>query len=104
MVNEDLVEIRISPLILSPLILSSLALAVGKDVFGPNAQEFCTALKVAQDQIQDADDPQSSYLLSAWARVCKVLGEDFAPYLDYVMDSLLKSASLNPDFAIIDRE
>jgi importin-5 len=75
---------------------SLVALAVGKDVFGPHAAEFLGLLRDVQAGITDTDDPQSSYLLSAWARVCKVLGADFAPYLEIVLPPLLASAQLHP--------
>jgi hypothetical protein len=54
--------------------------------------------------VTEPDDPQSYYLLHAWARICKVLGPDFAPYIQHVMPSLLRSAQLKPDFTIIDGE
>lgn len=39
-------------------------------------------------------------LLQAWARLCKCLGQDFLPYMEFVMPPLLKSASLKPDVTI----
>ncbi|KAL1918162.1 uncharacterized protein VTP21DRAFT_3428 [Calcarisporiella thermophila] len=81
-----------------------IALAVGKEVFAPNASDFIDLLVQTQQSITEADDPQISYLLGAWARVCKVLGTDFVPYLPVVMPPLLKSAQLKPDFAILDGE
>ncbi|KAG0075833.1 hypothetical protein BGZ90_009451, partial [Linnemannia elongata] len=57
-----------------------------------------------QTSLIEADDPQTSYLLAAWARVCKVLGPDFVPYLDIVMPPLLTSARLKPDLAVLDPE
>ncbi|CAG8478858.1 3893_t:CDS:10 [Diversispora eburnea] len=75
---------------------SLIALAVGKEIFGPNAEEFIQLL------IQTQHDPQISYLIASWARVCKVLGADFVPYLPVVMPPLLQSAQLKPDFAILD--
>ncbi|ORZ27705.1 importin subunit beta-3, partial [Lobosporangium transversale] len=83
---------------------SLIALAVGKDVFGPHSQEFVKLLVQAQTSLTELDDPQASYLLAAWARICKVLGQDFVPYLDTVMPPLLTSAALKPDFAILDPE
>ena len=61
-------------------------------------------LKATQENITEPDDPQSSYLLAAWARICKILGSDFAPYLDIVMPPLLRSAQIKPDFAILESE
>ncbi|KAG0255635.1 hypothetical protein BG011_004999 [Mortierella polycephala] len=83
---------------------SLIALAVGKEVFAPHAQVFIKLLVQTQTSVTDADDPQTSYLLAAWARVCKVLGQDFVPYLDIVMPPLLVSAQLKPDFAVVDPE
>ena len=39
-------------------------------------------------------------LLQAWARLCKCLGQDFLPYMEFVMPPLLQSASLKPDVTI----
>ncbi|KAF9978604.1 hypothetical protein BGZ73_001520 [Actinomortierella ambigua] len=83
---------------------SLIALAVGKEVFAPHANEFIQLLVQTQASVTEADDPQVSYLLAAWARVCKVLGRDFVPYLDIVMPPLLQSAQLKPDFAVLDPE
>ncbi|KAG0008239.1 hypothetical protein BGZ80_003661, partial [Entomortierella chlamydospora] len=81
---------------------SLIALAVGKEVFAPHAQEFIKLLVQTQSSIVETDDPQASYILAAWARICKVLGRDFVPYLDIVMPPLLASAKLKPDFAVVD--
>ena len=75
---------------------SLIILAVGKEIFGPDATSFIELLGSIQSSITDEDDPQSSYLLSAWARVCKVMGDDFAPYLNLVLPPLLKTAELKP--------
>ncbi|KAF9194751.1 hypothetical protein BGZ49_003131 [Haplosporangium sp. Z 27] len=83
---------------------SLIALAVGKETFAPHAQEFIKLLVQTQSTIVETDDPQASYILAAWARVCKVLGKDFTPYLDIVMPPLLVSAKLKPDFAVLDPE
>ncbi|KAJ3335318.1 Importin-5, partial [Kappamyces sp. JEL0680] len=70
---------------------SLVILAVGKDTFAPDAAGFINILQTMQAAVSDPDDPQSSYLLSAWARICKVLGVDFAPYLNVVLPPLLKT-------------
>ena len=81
---------------------SLVALAVGKDIFATNAVEYINILHETQAGIVDSDDPQASYLLSAWARVCKILGADFAPYLETVLPPLIKSAQLKPDVVSFD--
>jgi hypothetical protein len=83
---------------------SLIALAVGKDHFMPHAKEFIDIMIETQQTATDADDPQISYLLASWARICKVLGQDFVPYLAVVMPPLLASARHKPDFAILDPE
>ena len=39
------------------------------------------------------DDPQISYMISAWARMCQILGEEFHQYLPIVMGPLMRAAS-----------
>ncbi|RIB28214.1 armadillo-type protein [Gigaspora rosea] len=81
---------------------SLIALAVGKEIFAPNANEFIQLLVQTQQSVTEPDDPQTSYLIASWARICKVLGADFVPYLPIIMPPLLQSAQLKPDFAILD--
>jgi len=52
--------------------------------------------------IQDADDPQSQYLLHCWGRMCRVLGQDFVPYLPSVMPPLMELASAKADIQLLD--
>ncbi|GFX65971.1 importin-5 [Trichonephila clavipes] len=48
------------------------------------------------------DDPQLSYLIAAWARICKILGPGFKTYLPYVMEPVLRAASIKPEVAVLD--
>ena len=50
------------------------------------------------------DDPQMSYMISAWARICKILGGGFAPYLPMVMAPVMKTASMKPEVALLDND
>lgn len=52
----------------------------------------------------ETDDPITSYMLQAWARLCKCLGQDFLPYMSVVMPPLLQSAQLKPDVTITSAE
>jgi hypothetical protein len=79
-----------------------LGLAVGKQHFFPYAPELLELLQNIQQTPMEADDPVASYLLCGWARVCKVIGVDFVPYLNIVMPPLLASAQVKPEFAVID--
>ncbi|GER50738.1 importin beta-3 [Striga asiatica] len=53
-----------------------------------------------QGSQMETDDPTTSYMLQAWARLCKCLGQDFLPYMSVVMPPLLQSAQLKPDVII----
>ena len=45
-----------------------------------------------------------SYMISAWARICKILGPKFAPYLPVVMGPIMKTASMKPEVALLDND
>ncbi|KAJ3138200.1 hypothetical protein HK101_003763, partial [Irineochytrium annulatum] len=83
---------------------SLIALAVGKETFAAHAEGFINLLIQIQNTEREPDDPITSYLLVAWARICKVIGGDFVPYLDVVMPPLLASASVKPPVALIDSD
>uniref|UniRef100_A0A3P9P6W6 Karyopherin (importin) beta 3 n=1 Tax=Poecilia reticulata TaxID=8081 RepID=A0A3P9P6W6_POERE len=67
--------------------ISLIGLAVGKDkVYNP----FCLCF--------------ISYMISAWARMCKILGKEFQQYLPVVMGPLMKTASIKPEVALLDTQ
>lgn len=67
--------------------------------FLSDAGKMMDLLLKAQTNQEDMadDDPQVSYLISAWARICKIMGKRFEPYLPLVMGPVLKTASLKPE-------
>lgn len=79
-----------------------IALAVGKERMGADAIHLVEILGNIQQNITDADDPQSQYLLHCWGRMCRVLGKDFVPYLPGVMPPLMELASAKPDIQLLD--
>lgn len=79
-----------------------IALAVGKEKMGGQALDLVQILGHIQQNIVDADDPQSSYLLHCWGRMCRVLGMDFVPYLPGVMPPLLELASAKADIQLLE--
>jgi importin-5 len=79
-----------------------IALAVGKEKMGTQALELVQILGNVQQNIVDADDPQASYLLHCWGRMCRVLGKDFVPYLPAVMPPLLELASARADIQLLE--
>uniref|UniRef100_A0A914ZIN3 Importin N-terminal domain-containing protein n=9 Tax=Parascaris univalens TaxID=6257 RepID=A0A914ZIN3_PARUN len=84
--------------------ISLIGLAVGKEKFGKDANEIMQMLLANQAQFEQisSDDPQVSYMISAWARICKILGEEFAAYLPLVMPSVMQAASFKPDVTLMD--
>ncbi|KDR17150.1 importin-5 isoform X1 [Zootermopsis nevadensis] len=85
--------------------VSLIGLAVGADKFMRDASEVMDMLLKTQTEgdLQD-DDPQTSYLISAWARICKILGKQFEQYLPLVMGPVMKAASMKPEVALLDNE
>lgn len=43
-------------------------------------------------------------MISAWARMCKIIGNGFVRYLPVVMGPLIQAASLKPEIAFVDCE
>lgn len=81
-----------------------IALAVGKERLGQDATLLVQLLASIQVGIVDADDPQAQYLMHCWGRMCRVLGQDFVPYLDSVMPPLIELASAKADIQLLDDE
>ncbi|KAL9233010.1 hypothetical protein vseg_008055 [Gypsophila vaccaria] len=80
--------------------ISLVGMAVGKEKFREDAKQVMEVLMQLQGSQMEADDPTTSYMLQAWARLCKCLGQDFLPYMSVVMPPLLHSAQLKPDVTI----
>ncbi|XP_049976984.1 importin-5-like isoform X2 [Alexandromys fortis] len=78
--------------------VSLIGLAVGKEKFMQDASDVMQLLLKTQTDFSDMedDDPQISYMMSAWARMCKILGKEFQQYLPVVMGPLMKTASIRP--------
>ena len=55
----------------------------------------------AEEQF-DADDPQVNYIITAWARICKLLGRSFEPFLPTVMPQVLRTARMSPEVCVLD--
>ncbi|KAL5074443.1 hypothetical protein RYX36_013427 [Vicia faba] len=80
--------------------ISLVGMAFGKEKFRDDAKQVMDVLMSLQQSQLDVDDPTASYMLQAWARLCKCLGQDFLPYMGFVMPPLLQSAQLKPDVTI----
>lgn len=85
--------------------VSLIGLAVGPEKFVPDASDIMDMLlKTHTEGDLPDDDPQTSYLISAWARICKILGKQFAQYLPLVMGPVMRTASLKPEVTLLDNE
>ncbi|KAK9821719.1 hypothetical protein WJX81_003315 [Elliptochloris bilobata] len=82
--------------------ISLVGMAVGRARFREDAARVMQLMQTLQAQELDPDDPTSSYMLQAGARLCKCLGDEFLPYLGLVMPPLLAAAQLKPDVHITD--
>lgn len=83
--------------------ISLIGLAVGCEKFANDADEIMNMLADTMPNLSP-DDPQCSYMISSWTRICKVLGPRFAPYLPMVMPPVLRAAGYKPDIAVLEDE
>uniref|UniRef100_A0A7S1TKG4 Importin subunit beta-1/Transportin-1-like TPR repeats domain-containing protein n=1 Tax=Erythrolobus australicus TaxID=1077150 RepID=A0A7S1TKG4_9RHOD len=82
--------------------ISLIGLSVGREKFSQDAEQVMDILVRTQGRGLDADDPQSFYLMQAYARICRCLKEQFIPYLPYVMPGLLDAAGQKPEIEVLD--
>jgi len=57
-------------------------------------------LEIQNQRLDDKKDPQRTYLLSAWQRMCLLLKKDFVVFLPRVIPSLFALATLNPETGV----
>ncbi|PVI07059.1 importin subunit beta-3 [Periconia macrospinosa] len=81
-----------------------IALAVGKDRMGADALALVQLLGRIQNGVTESDDPQSSYLLHCWGRMCRVLGKEFVPFLAGVIPPLTELAAAKADIQLLEDE
>ncbi|CBY21088.1 unnamed protein product [Oikopleura dioica] len=84
--------------------VSLIGLAVGKEHFLADGHGIMKQLVNTQQDINSwsDDDPQISYMISAWARLCQILGDEFHQYLPLVMGPLMKAARFQPQVKVVD--
>lgn len=80
-----------------------IAVAVGKEKFQPQFQEVVNIFVHIQDTTSE-EDPCQVYLVQAWARICKVMGHEFLPYLSKVLPPVIKVAKSEADYQILDEQ
>jgi len=84
--------------------ITIIASSVGAETFKPYSPQVIKAMCEVQNTQLDSKDPQRTYLLSAWQRICLLLGQDFAPYLGDVIPGIFAMASLTPSMGIQGQE
>ncbi|VVC43442.1 Hypothetical protein CINCED_3A008021 [Cinara cedri] len=86
--------------------VSLIGLAVGSDKFLADASEVMDLMLAThnKDEKLAEDDPQTSYLISSWARMCKIMGKQFEQYLPLVIGPVLNAASMRPEVALVDND
>lgn len=85
--------------------VSLIGLSVGREVFLNDATAVMELLLKTHTEGELADDdPQTSYLISAWARMCKILGKQFEVYLPLVMGPVMRTAALKPNVTMLDND
>ena len=80
--------------------ITIIARAEGKEKFMNHAKTVIEALYQIQENELESQDPQKSFLLSAWQRLCIILKEDLVPYVELLVPSLLKLAASVPGISI----
>lgn len=85
--------------------ISLIGSAVGKERFAPEASGVMDLLLQSQVTNTLSEDSQIlSYMIYGWMRLCKLLGKDFEKYLPFVMPSVMKTAALDPQTAVLDED
>ena len=74
--------------------------SVSDEVFMAKSQQIIEAMVTIQTSNMDSKDPQRSYLLSAWQRICLKMKEGFTPYLPAILPNILAMASLKPEMGV----
>ncbi|KAH3757091.1 ARM family protein [Pelomyxa schiedti] len=82
--------------------LSLMGVAVGKERFFKDAGEVMQ--EILHTPAIEADDPQMNYFEAAFARIAECLQQEFSQYLDLVMPSSLKRASVTANVQVFDEK
>lgn len=74
--------------------------SVTQSVFLAKSGQVIEAMIFIQQSQMDDNDPQRSYLLSAWQRICLIMKTQFTPYLARILPPILSMATLKPSMGI----
>ncbi|KAI0684888.1 ARM repeat-containing protein [Cytidiella melzeri] len=82
-----------------------IAIAVGREVFRPDANAFIELLMRVQNIPAETHDAMlGHYLIATWAKVCQALGPEFEPYLPVVMPPLLTAAAAKANLSVYEED
>jgi len=81
---------------------SLIGMAVGKDVFKTDVAALLDVLGSFNTMDMDPDDPQRDFILETWIRISTCLGDDFVPYLKFVVPPLLHAAGMVAEVQVQD--
>jgi hypothetical protein len=93
--NKDVFKMLLGKLIECVTLMSK---AVGKQVFHPYADKIVSLMKYLQ-QSGTSQEELTGYVLNGWQRICELLREDFAIYLDAVVPEILKLLAMNVEIS-----
>jgi hypothetical protein len=68
--------------------LTIIASSVGPDMFRPAAHQLIQLMINLQSSQFEQTDPQKSYILAGWQRLCLVYGRELGAYLENILPSL----------------
>jgi hypothetical protein len=68
--------------------LTIIASSVGADMFRPAANQLIQLMINLQSSQFEQTDPQKSYILAGWQRLCLVYGRELGAYLENILPGL----------------
>lgn len=68
--------------------MTIIARSVGAKLFQPAVERLISIMIHIQESKLEQIDPQKSYILAGWQRLCEVYGQELACYLDKILPSL----------------
>jgi len=84
--------------------ITIIAFSVGKEKFLPDSKEIMNIMYETQQSNLNHDDPQVGFLRTSWARICNTLGNDFEPYLQYIMPPILAGINIKAEVVVEDED
>lgn len=68
--------------------MTMIASGVGAEAFRPAIEKLVNIMIHLQSSQFEQTDPQKSYILAGWQRLCLVYGKELSSYLDRILPSL----------------